>query len=226
MIFDSQRKSLYKLEGPTITRVINDVGNVVSFPDETYFSQGGSVFKKENKENGKFSCISQGKSDILLKKINGTNLLLFFLRDLVGNSFSILGEEGENKKKIESYMRNFLNNTGFEPDNTTKVMFKRGRLYLNNEDNLYSIRGGHVNHVKTAYGEDFVDYMVKDVDNDEKDEVILSLTDGNVKVYRGEREEHNITGDSPIRFDEKMQYRWLNPPKLKKDVKEFLSNLK
>lgn len=222
MIFDPQRKSLYKFEGSTLTRVSNNIENVVSFPDKTYFSQRGSIFKKENKEGGKFSRTHQGESNILLRKINGTNLLLVFSRD----KLSVLGEEGEDKTKIKSYMRNFLNNTEFKPDNTTKVMFKRGRLYLSNEDHVYSIRGGHVNHVETASGEDFVDYMVKDLDNDEKDEVVLSITNGNVKVYSGEQEKYNIKGGSPIRFDEKTPYRWLNPPKLKKDVKEFLSNLK
>jgi len=221
MVFDPQGKSLYKLDGSMLTKAINNVENVISFPDKTYFSQGDSVFKRENKGDEKFSRVYQGKSNTLLRKINGTDLLLIFS----GDKFFVLGEKGKDKKRIEMYMKNFSSNREFYTDETTKVMFKRDHLYLNNKNHLYSMRSD-ATHVEAPFFEDFVDYMVDDLDNDGKDEVALSITNGNVKVYSGEKEKYNITGKSIIRFDKEMQYRWLNPSKLKKDVTAFLRNLK
>jgi len=228
MVFDPKANCLYALEKNRLIKAIGGVEGVGSTSDSDYFLQGDTIYRSDGNQTG-FKTEQFFSDGTILRKVEGTSLAVA----ISNNGWKTLnnGRDTKTKKKVDlqfKFLSNYLNSKDIKlnPDKFTKVTFSQGRLYLNNEDNLYVVNGFDVKHYTAPFFEDFVNYSVRDINRDGKDDLVTSTDIGKLIVYEQGKEPRSISLDSKMVLRDDVPYRWLNPYQLKSDVKKLIANSK
>lgn len=193
MVFDPKSSTLYRLnrERQILEREIPNVKELIILPDAAYFSQGNKVFKKS--ENSKIVevCKSDDPDKTLrLLKIEGTDygaILGKGVPIMIGNSNA---ENLDLQKKVHymgiiEVLTEVLKD--FEIDKYTRIVYSNDDwIYVSNEDNIKATDGKNSLEIEAEAFTDFSDYMILDLDKDNKHELVVYTKAGidRIDVYK------------------------------------------
>lgn len=230
MVFDPKNGILYQLnkEKQTLEEAFSNVKDLTILPDGAYFVQENKVVKIIG--DGKTAEIYKGDKDtkaLRLKKIWNTPYGIVFgysLPKIVGQT-----EDLDLRTKVTLATINLEDfDMGKEIDHTTRVVYKNGRLYVSNKDEIVISSTDPPIKISSGLLNDFIDYMVLDVDDDGKDEIVTYETTGEkIRIFKQNGKSHYLFAkvEDAIKFpyeNPKADLRMFMPENLKKDLKEEL----
>ena len=233
MLYDSDSKILYKInkEQQILEKTVENVEELVSFPDAVYFVHKKDIFVK-NKE-GRINKITEVKGESGLKEIQGANSCIIF-ENKKPKFIRTSNEDKTFSDKLYLVVSKLCENEDFELDEKTKFVYnnQNEKLYMSSKYKLFVSSPTDKSYKEFAVNKVVEDFIFSDVDEDGTKELAVLVSgfsknwinvykiDEKTNSYKNEREysiKSNLTTKKFISSPGN-KYRGLNPPKFKEEV--------
>jgi len=216
MLHDPKNKLLYRVNGSLLEKSIGDVESVLTLNDSTYFAQGDSVFQFIGTN---VQLRYKGNDTCKLREIIGTGYGIIFS----GKEYGIIGNNNEKAQRdIDELLKQFYEKQPFIADKETKIQYDDGILYISDKNHVYIIeKDKETIDISASILEYFNDFIVRDVDGKPGSELAVANGGTNVYVFKDGKKQYSVNTPGSFDFDKITYYRWLNPDKLKKDIKNM-----